>query len=95
MRMYADNLFYKVLFLGGHTDNTLTATVLCGIGISRLALNITCVSECNNALVALDKVFKENILFSRKNISSKPTISLISQASRPISPRIIPPSTAR
>ena len=50
------NVAYGVLFLCRHTDDALSASVLCGIGINGVSLYISAVGHCNDAVVTLDKV---------------------------------------
>ena len=51
------NILHKVTFLGGHTQNTLTATVLLVIGIQLHALDIVVVTDSQHHILVSDKIF--------------------------------------
>ena len=65
-----DNLFDKVLFLGGHTDHTSTTAMLCGVNRCGLTLDITCVGECDNAAVTLNEILKNDLVLCRHNVGA-------------------------
>ena len=70
MAVNRDYLFDEVLFLGGHTNDAASATVLCRVGCRRLTLNITCIGERDNTVVTLDKVLENDFIFCRHNVGA-------------------------
>ena len=70
MAEYCVNSFYKVLISCGHSRDSLTASVLCGIGIRRKSLDISCLRHCDDTVMLLDKVFKVDIVKSLLDIGA-------------------------
>ena len=62
MAVCNDNVLNKVVLLGSHTNNTLTASVLRRIYISSLTLDVAGMAYGNNAGVSFDKVLKVDFL---------------------------------
>ena len=65
-----------VVLLGRHTDNTLTATVLCHVGICRQALNIARLCECDYTVVLFDEILKLDVIGCGKNLCAALVVKL-------------------
>ena len=51
------NILYRILFLCCHTDNAFTASVLGGIGIYGISLDIAAARHCYDAVVTFYEIF--------------------------------------
>ena len=70
MALKSNNVFNIIRFLGGHADNAFAAPLLCGVGVGGQPLDVTAVSEGDNALVLLYKVLKIDIVRSLSYLGS-------------------------
>ena len=72
IRMAVDHrhFLHKVLFLGGHAENSLAALVLSRIGIGRQTLDISGVRERNHTIMPFNKIFQQNIVLRRHDLGA-------------------------
>ena len=62
VRVGDDNVLDVVVLLGSHTDDTLTASVLCRVDVCLLALDVAGMRYGDNAGVTLNKVLEVDLL---------------------------------
>ena len=62
MAVHDQHTLDKVLLLGGHTDNTLAAAALRGVGIGGLTLDISRMCNGDNAVVLFNKILKHDVV---------------------------------
>ena len=60
----------EIVLLGRHTDNTLTASVLCGVGVCLLALDVAGMAYGNYRSMLLNEVLKINLLSSLNELGA-------------------------
>ena len=70
MSIYCNHLFHEIFFLGGHADDTLAASLLCGIGIAVLSLDIARMAHSDHTGMTVDEVFQNDLIFHGHNLGS-------------------------